>query len=302
MISSGTTFLFTLLTLLFLSPSASHGAAVSNIAAVNGAKLSYEIQGEGPPLVLINDGILDRHMWDDQVAAFAARHKVIRYDFRGWGKSELPQQQFSQVDDLYHLLQFLHIEKAALLGSLVGGGVAIDFAIEHPEMVERLVVMTPFVYGFRYSPPTRFWAETWHTVAQSGDRSRLLQLYMNNPTLGRRLQDKVSPRKRLERMLMDNFSAYGVDFGQLLLGLDPPTMQMLPAVRTPTLILTGTTVNPDLGVVMEILQRGIHDARRIIIPNTGSLMNMEQPEEFNRVVLDWLGKQPVEVEQAKTGV
>jgi pimeloyl-ACP methyl ester carboxylesterase len=84
----------------------SHADVISNIAVVNGAKLSYEIQGEGPPLVLINDGILDRRMWDDQVAAFAARHKVIRYDFRGWGKSDLPQQQFSQVDNLYHLLQY----------------------------------------------------------------------------------------------------------------------------------------------------------------------------------------------------
>jgi pimeloyl-ACP methyl ester carboxylesterase len=103
-------------------------------------------------------------------------------------------------------------------------------------------------------------------------------------------------------MLMDNWSVYGVDFGRLLLGLDPPTMQMLPAVRTPTLILTGTAVNPDLRIVMEILQRGIHDARRIIIPNTGSLMNIEKPEEFNRIVLDWLDKQPVDMEQAKTGL
>lgn len=302
MISSRAILLFTLLALLSLSPSAAHSGVISNIAAVNGAKLSYEIQGEGSPVVFINDGILDRRMWDDQVAAFAARHKVIRYDFRGWGKSDLPKQQFSQVDDLYHLLQFLRIEKVALVGSLIGGGVAIDFAIEHPERVERLVVMTPFVYGFRYSLPTRFWAETWHTVAQSGDSSRLLQLYMSNPTLGRRLKDKASLRQRIESMLLDNWSVYSVDFGQLMLGLDPPTMRMLPAVRTPTLILTGTAVNPDMGVVMEILQRGIHDARRIIIPNTGSLMNIEQPAEFNRVVLDWLNKQPSEAERAKIGL
>jgi pimeloyl-ACP methyl ester carboxylesterase len=291
-----------LFVLLFALPSSGHAGVISKIAAVNGAKISYEIQGEGPALVLLNDGILDRRMWNDQVAAFSKHYTVIRYDFRGWGKSEPPQQPFSHVDDLYELLQFLHIEKAALLGSLVGGGVALDFALEHPEMVERIIVVTPLVYGFRYSPPTHMWTQAWQALAQAGEKSRLIDLYMSTPALGRRLSDNAAARRRLEAMLSENFSVYKIDFSQFLLRLDPPTMRMLPAVRTPTLILTGTTVDPDLRLVVEFLQRGIHDARQIVIPNTGSLMNMEKPEEFNRVVLDWLGKRPAEESATKIGL
>lgn len=293
------------LSLLFLFPAlpfSSHAGVISKIAAVNGAKISYEVQGEGPALVLLNDGFLDHRMWNDQVAAFSKHYTVIRYDFRGWGKSELPRQPFSHVDDLYQLLRVLHVEKAALLGVLVGGGVALDFALEYPEMVDRIITVTPVVYGFHYSPPTHLWSQAWQALAQAGEKSRLIDLYMSNPALGRRLSENATARKRLEAMLSENFSVYKVDFGQLLLQLDPPTMQMLPAVRAPTLILTGSTMDPDLRVVVEFLQRGMHDARQIVIPNAGSLMNIEKPEAFNRIVLDWLGKRPTEEGTTKIGL
>lgn len=279
------------LALFFVLPFSSHAGVISQIAAVNGAGLSYEIQGEGPPLVLLNDGILDKRMWDDQVKAFAAHYQVIRHDFRGWGQSSSPQEPFSLVDDLYALLTYLHIEKATLVGSFVGGGVAIDFAIEHPDMVEQVVVMTPLLHGFRYSAATESWSQTWYAVARSGDKERLLHMYMDNPALGRRLKETPALRKRLEAMLLDNFAVYRTDFSQLLLGADPPALHLLPAVRTPTLIITGDNVNPDIRIIMEMLQRGVYDSRRVVIPQTGHLANIEKPEEFNRIVLAWLNKQ-----------
>jgi len=292
MVSKRTAVSFSIFALLFTLPALGYGAGFSGIAAVNGVHLSYETQGAGPALVLLNDGILDRRMWDDQVQAFTAHYQVIRYDFRGWGQSPPPQEPFSFVDDLYRLLTFLHIEKAVLLGSLVGGGVAIDFAVEHPEMVDRIVVVAPMMNGFRYSASAASWAQTWHTIAQSGDASRLIELYMNDPTLGRRLKDNTATRKRLETMLSDNFPIYGVDLGSLLLGFDPPALSVLPTIRAPMLIVAGDTVNPDLQGIMETLQRGIRDAMTVIIPHAGYLANIEKSAEFNRIVLDWLNKRP----------
>src|SRR5262249_33550290 len=150
-----------------------------------------------PALVLINDGILDRRMWDDQVKAFSAHYQVIRYDFRGWGKSSSATQPFSLVEDLYALLTFLHIEKAVLLGAFVGGEVPIDFAMEHPAMVDVVVAVTPLLHGFRCSPATESWSRTWYAVARSGDTGRLLDMYMNDPPLARlyplRLHNKRYP-------------------------------------------------------------------------------------------------------------
>lgn len=291
MIFIRTILLFTSLIILSTPSTSCHAGVISNSAAVNGADLSYEIQGEGPPLVLLNDGILDKRMWEDQVKAFAAHYRVIRYDFRGWGKSTPPTKPFSPIDDLYTLLTVLQVEKATLLGSFVGGGIAIDFAIEHPDTVDSVVAVTPLLHGFRYSPATESWSQTWYAVARSGDKTRLLHMYMDNPTLGRRLKENVTARKRLEAMLLENFPVYRIDFSQLLLAANPPALRLLPAVRTPTLIITGDNVNPDLRIIMEMLQRGMYDSRRVVIPQTRHLANIEKPEEFNRIVLEWLGKQ-----------
>jgi pimeloyl-ACP methyl ester carboxylesterase len=84
---------------------------------VNGTQLYYEALGEGHPLVLIHGGYMDRRMWDDQFYAFAEHYRVIRYDVRGFGKSELPQVPYADRQDLYDLLNYLGVEKAYLLTS-----------------------------------------------------------------------------------------------------------------------------------------------------------------------------------------
>src|SRR5947209_20150411 len=96
----------------------------------NGTKLYYEVMGEGHPLVLIHGGYMDRRMWDDQFAAFAEQYQVIRYDVRGFGKTELPQVPYADRQDLYDLLQALGVTKTYLLGLSLGGEVAIDFTLE----------------------------------------------------------------------------------------------------------------------------------------------------------------------------
>src|SRR5438270_10481819 len=105
---------------------------VTGFADVNGSRLYYEMMGEGHPLVLIHGGYMDRRMWDDQFAAFAEHYQVIRYDVRGFGKTELPQAPYSDRQDLYDLLQALGVTKTLLLGLSLGGEVAIDFTLEHP--------------------------------------------------------------------------------------------------------------------------------------------------------------------------
>lgn len=83
---------------------------------VNGTKLYYEMMGEGHPLVLIHGGYMDRRMWDDQFAVFAEHYRVIRYDVRGFGKSELLQVPYSDTEDRYTLLTALGVKKTYLLG------------------------------------------------------------------------------------------------------------------------------------------------------------------------------------------
>jgi len=117
-------------------------------ASVNGTQLYYETLGEGHPLVLIHGGYMDRRMWDDQFHAFAKHYRVIRYDVRGFGKSELPPVPYADRQDLFDLLNYLGVEKTYLLGLSLGGIIAIDFTLEHPTMVDALILVGSPVPGF----------------------------------------------------------------------------------------------------------------------------------------------------------
>ena len=93
-------------------------------AEINGARLYYEVAGAGQPLALLHAGIADSRMWDDQFAVFAERYKVIRYDYRGFGKSSVPPGPYVFRDDLLGLLRHLGIARASLIGVSMGGGLA----------------------------------------------------------------------------------------------------------------------------------------------------------------------------------
>ena len=85
-------------------------------------------------VVLLYDGLLDSRVWDEQFETFARYHTVIRYDRRGYGKSEPPSRTFSDAEDLHHLLQSFRARSAHLVGMSNGGRVALDFTLEYPNI------------------------------------------------------------------------------------------------------------------------------------------------------------------------
>jgi 3-oxoadipate enol-lactonase len=111
-------------------------AQASRFLDVAGAKLYYEECGSGPAIVLLHEGLLASAAWDEVWQPLAAKHHVIRYDRRGYGRSDPATSSFSPVKDLEKLLRHLKVEHAVVAGSSSGGALAIDFAIEHPEMVK----------------------------------------------------------------------------------------------------------------------------------------------------------------------
>ena len=101
---------------------------------VNGARLRYEEAGSGPALVMLHGHLIDSGQWDSQVAAFAPEFRVVRYDARGFGRSDKPAESFAFFEDLRVLLRLLEIERGCLVGCSGGGATIIDLALAHPEM------------------------------------------------------------------------------------------------------------------------------------------------------------------------
>src|SRR5687767_3783286 len=114
----------------------------------NGTKLYYEAAGSGPPVVLIHGGWLNSQQWDDQMAALSRQYRVIRYDFRGAGRSRLGDSIYAHYEDLAVLLKRLEIESAHLIGLSAGGQIALDFALTYPNAVRSLVIGASPLRGY----------------------------------------------------------------------------------------------------------------------------------------------------------
>jgi 3-oxoadipate enol-lactonase len=262
----------------------------SGFAEVNGARLYYEVAGQGHPLVLTHEGIGDSRMYDDQFGAFAQRYRTIRYDLRGFGQSSVPSAPFSYSEDLYGLLRALGIERAHVLGMSMGGGASIDFALTHPEMVSALVLAGSALGGFDDPDAANDprWKE-YEEAATAGDMERLADLAVQVWVVGDgRTADQVNPavRQRIHEMELHNLSL-GTDesLGQQL---DPPAIGRLSEIHVPTLVIVGDRDVSGIQKVADLLAAGIAGARKVVIHDTAHVPNMEQPEQFNRLVLDFM--------------
>lgn len=270
----------------------------TGFAEVNGTRLYYEVMGEGHPLVLIHGGYMDTKMWDDQFAVFAGRYRVIRYDVRGHGKSGFPQASYADYQDLYALLTFLGIEKTYLLGLSLGGMIAVDFTLEHPEMVDALVLVGAPVSGFPVDLIYPTEAMLQQEIERRAPFSKALQ-EKNIPAMVEALMEDAtlvpSPEYASARQrVREHLSSYS--FAYFLLPvtreeLVPPAYERLADIHVPTLLIVGADDHFHLHRIAETLEEKIVGASRVLIPATHHMPNMEKPEEFNRIVLDFLAGQ-----------
>jgi 3-oxoadipate enol-lactonase len=280
-----------LLLLVLLSPCKAEEQAVKGLAAVNGTQLSYEMKGLGRTVVLIHGGLVDSRMWDDQFKDFAGRYRVIRYDLRGFGKSAFPDGPYSHVEDLHALLKFLKVEKAALVGLSLGGMIAADFALEHPEMVDGLVFAASALRGYQ-SPPNEKTVAVGKAAREQGMQSAI-ELWLEHPffATGR---GNAAYQRRMRAMLTDNYRYWG-PWGPEMKSVvvtwpKPPTIERLSEIRVPVLVLIGDKDAANIQAIAELLATKITGARKVVLKNVSHHLNMEKPREFNKVLMDFLGR------------
>jgi len=258
-----------------------------------GAPLYYEVAGQGYPLLLIHAGIADSSMWDEQFHVFAARYRVIRYDLRGYGKSEFPAGLFANHEDAAALLTFLNVKKAHVIGISFGGKIVLDFALVHPEMVASLVLVAPSVGGHKPSEDVVRFGEEEEALFERGDLEGAtelnLRMWVDGP---KRTPEQVNPsvRRRVHDM---QYHAFTVPIPEAAeeLELQPPAITRLEEVSVPTLIIVGDYDIPDKLALAQKLAGEIPGAHQVVIPGVAHMVTMEKPKEFNRVVLDFLNGQ-----------
>ncbi len=260
---------------------------------VGDAQVYYEVAGSGEPLVLCHAGFVDSGMWDSQWVEFSQFFRAVRFDMRGYGKSDPAQGPISRRKDLEGLLDQLGIQHAVLLGCSMGATIILDFALEHPERVDALVLVSGVPGGFKLqgeAPPELL---AMMAAMQEGDLARVselqVRLWVDGPY---RQPEQVDPQVRQRAAEMNRIP---VELGtwakvdtQPLDPLDPPAVQRLDQIRVPTLIIVGALDNPELPRAADVMEKGIPGARKVIIADAAHMPNMERPAEFNRAVLSFL--------------
>jgi len=260
-------------------------AIASGFVETEGGRIFYEEAGDGPAVVMIHDGLLHRVTWDAQFTPFAESHRVIRWDRRGYGRSDPPTGPFRNIDDLYSLMSQLEVGRAALVGCSSGGLLAIEFTLAHPDKVSALVLVGPIVSGFPFTehfktrggrgmpdhdaPASQridYWTATdpWIMAPEStAARSALRALLLSNPK-------NLTGSGRYARW--PGFSCF----------------DRLAEIEVPTLLVVGESDIPDVHAHVGAIEAGIPGAERVVLRHCGHLAHMEVPEAFNRLVLEFL--------------
>lgn len=265
----------------------------SGYLPVENGELYYEVTGAGHPLVLIHAGVADHRMWDEQVVAFAPHYRVIRYDTRGFGRTRTQAGSFSNRQDVLDLLNHLDAERAYVLGLSRGGQIAIDFTVEHPERVAALIPVAAGLSGFTDYTPTQDeieLEERMEEAQKAQDWERLAEmeicLWGDGPNQPEGRASKAV-RDKMRTMILDTYHNQTVEGHPRL--LDPPANDRLDTIHVPTLIMIGDLDERACIVMADRMAEGIKGARKVVFPGVAHMVNMERPEEFNRLVLDFLG-------------
>jgi pimeloyl-ACP methyl ester carboxylesterase len=266
------------------------GAPERGFAKINGASLYYEVMGGGEPLVLVHAGIADGRMWDRQLEPFARHYRVVRYDMRGFGRTPMVEGSYSHHEDLDGLLDFLGIEWGRFVGCSMGGKTVLDFTLRHPERARALVPIGPAVSGFEpdIDPP-----EQWDELVAAYEAGNLdqvseleVQIWVDGPHRG---PDKVDPSVR---DLVREMNLIALENEASGLGEErppePPAAGRLSEIQAPSLIVVGDRDRPEIVAAAELLAERLPNAQKVVMPETAHLPNMERPEEFNRIVLEFL--------------
>ncbi len=255
-------------------------------AAVNGTRLYYEVAGDGEAVVLVHGFTLDHRMWDDQFAALAARHRVLRYDLRGSGASSVPDRPYRHVDDLAALLDHVGIARAAIVGLSLGGMIATDFALTYPEMVTALIPVASILSGHQWSKEYIAAMTPIRQAGRAGDIATSKALWLAHGLF-------APPRRaaavgtRLEQIVAD-YSGWHWRYHDPAQGIEPPAAERLDRIGAPTLVIVGEREIPDCLAIADRLASEIPGARKAVLPDVGHMANMEAPEQFNDVLLRFL--------------
>lgn len=247
----------------------------------------YEITGHGHAIILVGGGGgMDARQWEFVAPGLAESHQVIKFEPRGVGRSDNPTVKYSDTADLNMLLDHLQLDRVTLIGVSSAGGFALEFAIQYPDRVARVVAAAPFVPGFEFLESMMTRLDDFNQAAQQGRDLFLDKMFADPHFIPAPLDRTI---RNLAREIMADQFDKGDEFdATLALPLQPPLIEQLAAIRAPVLLLAGELDHSEVLRRNKFLVAEIRSAEEKIIPNAGHNGQLENPGVFQSAMKSFL--------------
>lgn len=260
------------------------------VELADGARLWYEVAGDGPAVTFIHPGLWDARTWDREFTRFAeAGFKTLRYDVRGYGRSSRDTgHPYAHHLDLSAVLEAADVDRTALVGCSMGGGIAIDTVLEHPDLVWAIVVVASQAEGIEPLPEEEaWWEDATAGIAEAvdaGDLERAQELRLG---IWAPLGTHDTAGARLREIAFDNLHELTMDESACQ-ELDPPAFERLGEIDAPTLVVLGAQDVPYLDRMGRLTAAAIDGAEVVSIEAADHVVNVRQPEAFEAATLPFL--------------
>jgi pimeloyl-ACP methyl ester carboxylesterase len=264
----------------------------SGFAQIDNAKIYYETAGKGIPLVMIHAGVADSRQWNNEFANLAQSYQVIRYDMRGYGKSEPVDGEFSHMRDLVSLLNALEVrEPLILMGCSMGGGLAMDFALTYPSRAKALIMVDAGPSGLVLDVPISSKFADAEKAFEAGNLDLVAEIETQIWFDGMdRTPEQVNPamRKLLYEMNRLALSHEVKKLGKRQPNTQIPAFERLGDLNIPVLVIVGAHDTAYILAAADYMTEKIPFARKVIIQDAAHLPNMDQHYEIQGIVKDFL--------------
>lgn len=259
-------------------------------AQANGARLAWRIDGpQDAPAVMLSNSLMSTHvMWDPQIAALTERFRVLRYDTRGHGASEVTPGPYSielLADDAAALIEAAGLGAVHFVGLSMGGMIGQQLAVRHP----RRVLSLSLCDTASEMPPRSMWEARIETARNQGVAGLVdgtIQRWFV-PSFTAREPDAIAwVRKMILQTTPEGYIACASAVR------DMSQTHILREIRVPTQIVVGRDDPACTLAASEVLHRQIQGSTLHVIDDAAHLANIEQPEQFTRLLVDFISAQP----------
>jgi pimeloyl-ACP methyl ester carboxylesterase len=247
-----------------------------------GVRIYYEEHGprgpEAPALLLTHGFSATLRMWDSQIEALESRWHVVRWDMRGHGQSDSPEDPAAYTHkatfgDMVAVLDACGVDRAVIGGLSLGGYMSLELYLAHPERV-RALVLCDTGPGYKKDDARAAWNRYAESFAQKFDEKGLA-------ALGPSAEVKIAKHRDARGLAL---AARGI-----LVQRDARVIESLPSISVPTLLVVGSEDRPFL-TGMKYMAEKIPDAEHVVIEGAGHAVNIDQPARFNAVLVAFLDR------------